>query len=127
MRFIQTEHGPKAVGPYSQGTMVGVTLYVSGQIPMVPETLTLISEDIRKQTRQCLENVLYVVEAAGLSKNDIVKCVVFMTNIDDFAAMNEVYTEFFGDHKPARTTAGVVRMPRDVQIEIEAIAVRPVI
>ena len=94
---------------------------------MVPETLTLISDDIRRQTRQCLENVLYVVEAAGLPKNDIVKCVVLMTDIKDFTAMNEVYADFFGEHKPARTTAEVSAMPRNVQIEIEAIAVRPVI
>ncbi len=122
MKFIVTKKAPSAVGPYSQGVMVKDTLYVSGQIPFVPETMTLVSDDIRKQTKQSLTNILAIVEEAGLRKTDIVKCNVYMTNLSDFGAMNEVYAEFFGDHKPARAAVEVRRLPKDVQIEIEAIA-----
>jgi 2-iminobutanoate/2-iminopropanoate deaminase len=122
MKFIVTKKAPSAVGPYSQGVMVKDTLYVSGQIPFVPETMTLVSDDIRKQTKQSLMNILAIVEEAGLKKTDIVKCNVYMTNLSDFGAMNEVYAEFFGDHKPARAAVEVRRLPKDVQIEIEAIA-----
>jgi len=122
MKFIVTKKAPSAVGPYSQGVMVKDTLYVSGQIPFVPETMTLVSDDIRKQTKQSLTNILAIVEEAGLRKTDIVKCNVYMINLSDFGAMNEVYAEFFGDHKPARAAVEVRRLPKDVQIEIEAIA-----
>ncbi|HCB66669.1 MAG: reactive intermediate/imine deaminase [Tenericutes bacterium GWC2_39_45] len=122
MKFIVTKKAPSAVGPYSQGVLVKDTLYVSGQIPFVPETMTLVSDDIRKQTKQSLTNILAIVEEAGLKKTDIVKCNVYMTNLSDFGAMNEVYAEFFGDHKPARAAVEVRRLPKDVQIEIEAIA-----
>ena len=122
MKFIVTKKAPSAVGPYSQGVMVKDTLYVSGQIPFVPETMTLVSDDIRKQTKQSLTNILAIVEEAGLKKTDIVKCNVYMTNLSDFGAMNEVYAEFFGDHKPARAAVEARRLPKDVQIEIEAIA-----
>lgn len=122
MKFIVTKKAPSAVGPYSQGVLVKDTLYVSGQIPFVPETMTLVSDDIRKQTKQSLLNILAIVEEAGLKKTDIVKCNVYMTNLSDFGAMNEVYAEFFGDHKPARAAVEVRRLPKDVQIEIEAIA-----
>ena len=122
MKFIVTKKAPSAVGPYSQGVMVKDTLYVSGQIPFVPETMTLVSDDIRKQTKQSLVNILAIVEEAGLKKTDIVKCNVYMINLSDFGAMNEVYAEFFGDHKPARAAVEVRRLPKDVQIEIEAIA-----
>ncbi|OHE35364.1 MAG: reactive intermediate/imine deaminase, partial [Tenericutes bacterium GWE2_38_8] len=88
MKFIVTKKAPSAVGPYSQGVMVKDTLYVSGQIPFVPETMTLVSDDIRKQTKQSLTNILAIVEEAGLKKTDIVKCNVYMTNLSDFGAMN---------------------------------------
>jgi len=123
MKFIHTEKAPKAVGPYSQAVFAGDTLYVSGQIPFVPSTMTLVSEDIKDQTRQCLENILAIVEEAGLKKENIVRCGVFMTNLSDFTAMNEVYAAFFGDHKPARAAVEVRRLPKDVQIEIDAIAI----
>jgi len=122
MKFIVTKKAPSAVGPYSQGVLVKDTLYVSGQIPFVPETMTLVSDDVRKQTKQSLLNILAIVEEAGLKKTDIVKCNVYMTNLSDFGAMNEVYAEFFGDHKPARAAVEVRRLPKDVQVEIEAIA-----
>lgn len=124
MKTIQTQHAPKAVGPYSQGVFVKDTLYVSGQIPFDPKTNTLISNDIKDQTRQSLENVLAIVEAAGLVKEDIVRCTVFMTNLSDFPLMNEVYSQFFGEHKPARAAVEVRRLPKDVMVEIDAIAVK---
>jgi 2-iminobutanoate/2-iminopropanoate deaminase len=124
MKPIHTEKAPKAVGPYSQAVYTGGTLYVSGQIPFVPSTMTLVSEDIKDQTKQCLENILAIVEEAGLKKENIVRCGVFMTNLSDFTAMNEVYATFFGDHKPARAAVEVRRLPKDVQIEIDAIAIK---
>ncbi len=125
MKNIHTDLAPKAVGPYSQGVFVKDTLYVSGQIPFDPKTNTLVSEDIKEQTRQSLNNVLMVVEASGLTKENIVRCTVFMTDLSDFPLMNEVYSQFFGDHKPARAAVEVRRLPKDVKIEIDAIAVKP--
>ncbi len=124
MKNIQTLKAPQAVGPYSQGVLVKDTLYVSGQIPFIPETMILISDDISDQTRQSLLNILAIVEAAGLKKEDIVRCGVFMTNLGDFSKMNTVYAEFFGDHKPARAAVEVRRLPKDVLVEIDAIAVK---
>lgn len=125
MKTIHTDHAPKAVGPYSQGVFVKDTLYVSGQIPFDPTTNSLISNDIKDQTRQSLHNVLAIVEKAGLTKEDIVRCTVFMTNLADFPLMNEVYSAFFGEHKPARAAVEVRRLPKDVMVEIDAIAVKP--
>ncbi len=125
MKFIKTDQAPKAVGPYSQGVLVKDTLYVSGQIPFVPETMTLISDDIKDQTLQSLKNILNIVKAAGLNKEDIVRCGVFMTNLEDFGHMNEVYEAFFDGHKPARAAVEVRRLPKDVLVEIDAIAVKP--
>ena len=124
MKTIHTDHAPKAVGPYSQGVVVKDTLYVSGQIPFDPKTNTLVAIDIKEQTKQSLENVLGIVEAAGFMKEHIVKCTVYMTNLGDFLAMNEVYQAFFGDHKPARAAVEVRRLPKDVHVEIDAIAVK---
>ena len=124
MKNIETKKAPAAVGPYSQAVMVKDTLHVSGQIPFVPETMKLVSDDIKEQTKQSLSNILNIVEAAGLKKENIVRCTVFMTNLGDFGLMNEVYQEFFGNHKPARAAVEVRRLPKDVQVEIDAIAVR---
>ncbi|PKK99661.1 MAG: reactive intermediate/imine deaminase [Tenericutes bacterium HGW-Tenericutes-2] len=123
MKTIQTKNAPTAVGAYSQGVLVNNTLYVSGQIPFIPETMTLVSESIKDQTLQSLKNVLAIVEAAGMKKENIVKCTVFMTNMSDFPLMNEVYGKFFGEHKPARAAVEVRRLPKDVMIEIDAIAI----
>ncbi|MBU1093742.1 MAG: RidA family protein [Firmicutes bacterium] len=125
MKNIHTKNAPQAVGPYSQGVLVKDTLYVSGQIPFVPGTMTLVSDDISDQTRQSLSNILAIVEAAGLKKEDIVRCGVFMTDLGDFSKMNTVYAAFFGDHKPARAAVEVRRLPKDVLVEIDAIAVKP--
>ncbi|MCR3905485.1 MAG: RidA family protein [Tenericutes bacterium] len=124
MRKIETNKAPRAVGAYSQGVFVNDTLYVSGQIPYVADTMELVSSDIKEQTKQSLNNVLSIVEAAGLKKENIVRCGVFMTDLGDFQKMNEVYANFFGDHKPARAAVEVRRLPKDVQIEIDAIAIK---
>lgn len=124
MKTIHTDHAPKAIGPYSQGILEGQTLYVSGQIPFVPETMTKIGEDIESQTLQCLKNVLAIVEGAGLKKEDIVRCTVYMIDMAEFAKMNDVYAKFFGNHKPARAAVEVRRLPKDVLVEIDAIAVK---
>ena len=124
MKKIETKHAPKAVGPYSQAVFAGDTLYVSGQIPFVPETMTLVSEDIKDQTKQSLENIHAIIKEAGLTKEHIVKCTVFMTDLSEFGLMNQVYEQFFGEHKPARVAVEVRRLPKDVKVEIDAIAVK---
>ena len=124
MKFIHTEKAPKAVGPYSQGVLVKDTLYVSGQIPYIPETMTPAGDNIKSQTLQSLSNILAIVEEAGFSKENIVKCGVFMKDLSMFKDMNEVYTAFFSDHKPARFAVEVSRLPLDVLIEIDAIAIK---
>lgn len=124
MKKIQTDKAPAAVGAYSQAIFVNDTLYVSGQIPFVPETMELVSQDIKKQTQQCLDNILAIVEAAGLKKTDIVRCGVFMTNLADFPEMNTIYGDFFGNHKPSRAAVEVRGLPKNVQVEIDAIAVK---
>ena len=124
MKMIHTNHAPKAVGPYSQAVMVKDTLYVSGQIPYVPETMKPAGEDIKSQTLQSLKNVLAIVKEAGLEKENIVKCGVFLKDLGMFKDMNEVYADFFGDHKPARFAVEVARLPLDVLVEIDAIVVK---
>jgi 2-iminobutanoate/2-iminopropanoate deaminase len=120
---ISTPNAPQAVGPYSQAIQAGNLLFISGQLPFVPATMTQVSPAIQAQTQQCLDNVLAIAHAAGYQKTDIVKCVVFLKNMNQFAEMNQVYAAFFGDHKPARSTIEVARLPKDVDIEIEAILI----
>lgn len=122
-KVISTPKAPAAIGPYSQAIQVGNTIYVSGQIPFNPETMTLVSEDVKEQTKQALENVKAILEAAGSSLNDVVKASVFVKDINDFNAINEVYASYFVENKPARALVEVARLPRDVKIEIEVIAV----
>ena len=124
MKFVHTNNAPAAVGPYSQAVMVKDTLYVSGQIPFVSETMTVAGDDIKSQTKQSLMNILGIVKEAGLEKENIVKCGVFMQDLAMFKDMNEVYAEFFGDHKPARFAVEVRRLPLDVLVEIDAIVVK---
>ena len=123
-KVINTSKAPAAIGPYSQAIEVNGTLYVSGQIPFVPETMTVISEDVKEQTRQSLENVKAILEEAGYSLKDVVKAGVFIKDMNDFTAINEVYAEYLGDVKPARACVEVARLPRDVKVEIEVIAVK---
>ncbi|MFA7435231.1 MAG: RidA family protein [Bacilli bacterium] len=123
-KFISTNNAPKAVGPYSQGILVNNTLYVSGQIPFDPNTNSLASNDIEGQTLQCLKNILGIVQEAGMEKENIIRCGVFMTDLSDFSKMNKVYETFFENHKPVRAAVEVRRLPKDVLIEIDAIAIK---
>ena len=121
--IIATEKAPKAVGPYSQAVGVGGTLYVSGQIPVVPEDGSVPSS-IEEQTRQSLKNVGAILAAAGMTYDNVVKTTVLLDDIADFKAMNEVYAEFFGKDKPARACYQVAALPMGVKVEIEAVAVK---
>lgn len=123
-RVIHTEKAPAALGPYSQAIEVNNTLYVSGQIPFVPETMELISDDVQDQTKQSLENLKAILTAGGYSLNNVVKATVFIKNMEDFALINEIYNEYLGDVKPARACVEVARLPKDVKVEIEVIAVK---
>ncbi|WP_177162090.1 RidA family protein [uncultured Fusobacterium sp.] len=123
-RIINTPKAPAALGPYSQAIEVNGTLYISGQIPFVPETMTLVSDDVKAQTRQSLENLKAILDEAGYSFKDVVKATCFIKNMDDFGAINEVYAEYLGDVKPARACVEVARLPKDVKVEIELIAVK---
>ena len=123
-KVICSEKAPAALGPYSQAIEVNGTLYVSGQIPFVPETMTLVSDCVKAQTKQSLENIKAILEAAGYTFKDVVRAGVFIKDMNDFAAVNEVYAEYLGDVKPARACVEVARLPKDVKVEIEVIAVK---
>lgn len=123
-KIIHTDKAPAALGPYSQAIEANGMLFVSGQIPFVPATMTLVSDDVKDQTRQSLENVKAIVEAAGYSMKDVVKAGVFIKDMNDFTSVNEVYNEYLGDVKPARACVEVARLPKDVKVEIEVIAVK---
>ncbi|HHT9135488.1 MAG TPA: RidA family protein [Candidatus Avalokitesvara rifleensis] len=120
---ISTKNAPQAIGPYSQGIRAGPLVFVSGQIPIDPATGDVIKGDIRTQTRRVLENLRGVLEAAGTSLKGVVKTTIFLANMEDYGAVNEVYAEFFKDSRPARATVEASRLPKDVGVEIEAIAI----
>ena len=123
-QVIQTNNAPQAIGPYSQAIMAGDTVYVSGQIPVVPATGAIVSDKVEDQARQVMENVKAVVEAAGLTLDHVVKTSVFIKNMDDFGTINAVYSQYFKENCPARACVEVARLPKDVLLEMEAIAVR---
>lgn len=121
---VLTDKAPKPIGPYSQGIIVeGRFVYTAGQVAIDPATNQVVEGDIKVQTRQVLTNVEAVLKAAGASMNSVVKTTVFLKNFNDFAAMNEVYAEFFSGSAPARSTVEVSRLPKDTKVEIEAVAV----
>jgi len=120
--IISTANAPKAIGPYEQAIKVGEFVYASGQIPLDPKTGNLVEGGITIQTRRVMENLKGVVEAAGSSLERVVKATVFLKNIGDFAAMNEVYGEYLGQAKPARSTVAVADLPRGALVEIDLIA-----
>ena len=122
-KIIATENAPKAVGPYSQAVEVNGTVYISGQIPVVPADGS-IPESIELQTRQSLKNIGAILEKSGLTYSNVVKTTVLLADIADFASMNAVYSEFFTEEKPARACYQVAALPMGVKVEIEAIAVR---
>ncbi len=121
--IISTDQAPAAIGPYSQAVKIGEMLFVSGQIPIDPVSGNLIEGDIKAQTRQVLKNVSAVLSAAGTSIDRVVKTTVFITNMNDFPLMNEVYAEFFTSMPPARACVEVSRLPKDVLVEVEAVAI----
>jgi 2-iminobutanoate/2-iminopropanoate deaminase len=121
---ISTSKAPAALGPYSQAILVGNLLFISGQIPLNPQTNLVIGNDIKTQTKQVLENLQAIVAASQMRIADVVKCSCFLKNLQDFADFNKVYTEFFGTSLPARECLEVAKLPKDVLIEISAIAVK---
>jgi 2-iminobutanoate/2-iminopropanoate deaminase len=120
---ISAAGAPKAIGPYSSALRAGPLLFISGQVPFDPATGNLVSGDIQAQTRRVLQNVGALLEAGGLSFQAVVRTTVFLADMNDFAAMNEVYQTFFTEPYPARSTVQAARLPRDARIEIDAIAV----
>lgn len=120
--IIATDRGPKAIGPYSQAIRANGFLFVSGQIPLDPATQQPVSGDIQAQTERVLENLKGIVEAAGSSLDRVVRATVFLADMNEFAAMNEVYGRYFRNQPPARSTVQVSRLPRDVRVEIDVIA-----
>jgi len=121
MTRVTTDNAPAAIGPYSQAIKANGFIFTSGQIPLTPDG-TLVEGDIHEQTRQVLTNLNAVLEAAGSSLENIVKTTIYLTNMDDFIAVNTVYAEFFAGSFPARSTVAVKTLPKNVQIEIDAIA-----
>jgi 2-iminobutanoate/2-iminopropanoate deaminase len=120
--IITTEQGPKAIGPYSQAIKANGFVFVSGQIPIDPATQQLIEGDVAAQTERVLQNLSGILKAAGSSLQQVVRAGVFLKNMSDFAAMNEVYGRYFTQSPPARSTVEVARLPKDVLVEIEVIA-----
>jgi 2-iminobutanoate/2-iminopropanoate deaminase len=121
--IIATNHAPQAIGPYSQAVRAGNLIFASGQIPIDPATGQFVSGGIAEQTEQVLKNLKALFAAAGVGLEQVVKTTVFLADMDDFAAMNEVYGRYFADASPARATVQAARLPRDARVEIEAIAV----
>ena len=122
--IISTNNAPKAIGPYSQAVEANGMLFISGQIPIDPQTGQIVQGGIEAQTRQVLNNIQAILEAAGYGLNNVVKTTVYLKDLNDFAKMNQVYATFFDSQPPARAAFQVARLPLDVLIEIEAIAIK---
>ena len=123
-KIIHTEKAPKAVGPYSQAVEANGMLFISGQIPVNPETGKIVEGGIEAQTRQVMENIGAILKKAGYTFNDVIKSTCLLDNMDNFAAMNQVYADFYPENPPARAAFGVVKLPLGVMVEIETIAVK---
>lgn len=124
IRVVKTYDAPEAIGPYSQAIESNGFLFLSGQIAIDPSTNQIVGSNIESQTRQIFKNIRAVLKAAGTKINNVVKCTVFMTDLNEFNKMNKLYEEEFEGHKPARSTVQVARLPKDVLIEIECVAVK---
>jgi 2-iminobutanoate/2-iminopropanoate deaminase len=124
MEFIATDRAPRAIGPYCQATVVGNVIYTAGQIALDPGTMEMVGKDVAEQTDRVLRNLAAVLEAAGSSLQHVLKTSVFLTDMADFPAMNEVYARHFGDHRPARSTVAVQTLPKSARVEIDAIALK---
>ncbi|MHC4552558.1 MAG: RidA family protein [Planctomycetota bacterium] len=122
MKSIETTEAPAAIGPYSQAIVANGLVFCSGQIPLDPATMNLVGQTVSEQTAQVLKNLAAVLKAAGSSKDKVVKTTVFLKDMNDFAEMNETYAAFFGTHKPARAAVEAARLPKDVLVEIECVA-----
>lgn len=122
MQIISTPDAPKAIGPYAQGTVVNGFLFTAGQIALDPATMEVVAGGITEQTERVMQNLKHVLAAAGLNFSHVVKTTVFLQEMADFTAMNEVYARYFGSHRPARSTVAVGGLPRAVRVEIELIA-----
>ncbi|HEX6941170.1 MAG TPA: RidA family protein [Longimicrobiales bacterium] len=123
LKPVHTERAPKAIGPYSQAIIAGNLVFTAGQVPLDPATMQMVDGDVAAQTARVFENIKAVLEAAGASLSSVVKTTVYLKDMNDFGAMNEVYERYFGDHKPARSTVEVARLPKDARVEIDTIAV----
>lgn len=121
-QVIHTDSAPAAIGPYSQAIQIGELLFVSGQVPIDPSTGAVVEGDIKAQAQQSLNNLKAILNAAGTNMGAVVKTTVFLADMNDFAAMNEVYAQFFQEPFPARSAVQVGRLPKDAKVEIEAIA-----
>jgi 2-iminobutanoate/2-iminopropanoate deaminase len=121
-KIISTDHAPKAIGPYSQAIVANGFAFLSGQIPLDPSTNTMIEGDIAAQTERVLQNMRGLLEACGSSLGQVVKTTVFVKDMGEFAKMNEVYAKYFSENAPARSTVEAARLPRDVRVEIDCIA-----
>lgn len=122
LKRIETANAPAAIGPYSQAIVANGMVFTAGQIPLDPATMELVSGGIEEQTHRVMKNLAAILEAAGSSLQKVVKTTVFLQDMGEFTAMNKVYEEHFGAHKPARSTVQAARLPRDVKVEIEAVA-----
>ena len=120
--IIHTKNAPAPIGPYSQAIRANGFVFVSGQIPINPATGQVVEAKIEIQTHQALENLSAILESAGMTLANVVKTTVFLTDLDDFSGFNQIYEQYFGEVKPARATVQVARLPREVMVEIEAIA-----
>jgi 2-iminobutanoate/2-iminopropanoate deaminase len=120
--IISTEHGPKAIGPYSQAVKANGFVFTAGQVALDPETGSMVGSEIKSQTERVMQNLKGIVEAAGSSLHKVVKATVYLKDMNDFAAMNEVYARYFPTAPPARATVEVSRLPKDARVEIEFVA-----
>jgi 2-iminobutanoate/2-iminopropanoate deaminase len=123
---VSTTDAPQAIGPYSQAIVAGDMVFCSGQIPLDPQNGQLIEGGIEEQTRRVLDNLRAVLQAAGSSLDRVVKTTIFLADMNDFSIVNMIYAEYFGNEPPARSTVQVARLPRDVQVEVEAIALKEI-
>lgn len=122
MKFISTTEAPQAIGPYSQAIAYNGLVYTSGQIALMADG-NMETRGIEYQTKQVMKNLFYVLQEAGAEFNDVIKTTIYLADMDDFATVNEIYTHYFGDHKPARSTIAVKTLPKNALVEIECIAI----
>lgn len=121
-KIFSTKNAPKAIGPYSQSVQYNNLLYVSGQIPIEPKTGKIVTGGIKEQVNKVLENLKNILNTSGSSLNNVLRTTIYLTNLEDYANINEIYAQFFSDSEPARSTVQVSRLPMDAEIEIDAIA-----